>query len=279
MGLPFDIFVFDFDGVIKRGNELLPGVKEFLSFLDQNKIPFYLMTNHPFISSQILQSKLNALGLKQKFKQMIGAAHPLNDTLKSFSKNIKKIFVIGDEDGLASHFERCGFHVDLTLENQVYDAIVFLDDDSDNWNLTRTTQIFNYFINNPSTPWVVANPDLVFPTQNKQYMPTTGTFAKWIIDLCQLKEVDLNPIYLGKPYPPIYQFAEKIIRENDPTIQKNKICMVGDTPGTDIKGANQVGWSSILLKTGNWRYHRHQPQCQPTHTFDDMYQLLNNLAS
>jgi ribonucleotide monophosphatase NagD (HAD superfamily) len=30
--------------------------------------------------------------------------------------------------------------------------------------------------------------------------------------------------------------------------------MLGDSPGTDILGANRQGWSSVLIETGNHRF-------------------------
>jgi len=57
---------------------------------------------------------------------------------------------------------------------------------------------------------------------------------------------------IGKPYSFIFDFVESQLRkqasEND--IEISQFYMIGDNPQTDIAGANNKGWTSILVKTG-----------------------------
>ncbi|KAG2731865.1 hypothetical protein G9P44_005452 [Scheffersomyces stipitis] len=60
----------------------------------------------------------------------------------------------------------------------------------------------------------------------------------------QLKDSQhLHSIIMGKPFKIQYDFAH----HNSPF---KSIFMVGDNPASDIKGANDNGWESILVRTG-----------------------------
>lgn len=57
------------------------------------------------------------------------------------------------------------------------------------------------------------------------------------------------PVYfIGKPYPPAFAQAMEYFPSS---IKPDEVLMIGDTPETDIRGANQFGMKSALVtKTG-----------------------------
>lgn len=66
---------------------------------------------------------------------------------------------------------------------------------------------------------------------------------------------DLGSTLIGKPHPTTYRYATQVLTEwrrkahridKDPT----RVYMIGDSPFSDIRGANQFGWISILVRTG-----------------------------
>ena len=58
-----DGFICDMDGVIYHGNQLLPGVREFIDWLYKNNKRFLFLTNSSERSPRELQQKLKRLGL------------------------------------------------------------------------------------------------------------------------------------------------------------------------------------------------------------------------
>jgi ribonucleotide monophosphatase NagD (HAD superfamily) len=58
------------------------------------------------------------------------------------------------------------------------------------------------------------------------------------------KKLGGTVIYFGKPYRDIFDYAKQFTKTND------KILMVGDTPWTDIYGANVSDIDSALVLTG-----------------------------
>ena len=57
-------FICDMDGVIYHGNNLLPGVREFVNWLYEEKKSFLFLTNASERSPKELQQKLLRLGLE-----------------------------------------------------------------------------------------------------------------------------------------------------------------------------------------------------------------------
>ena len=56
-------FICDMDGVIYHGNQLLPGVKEFVEWLQKEEKQFLFLTNASSRSPKELQNKLYRMGL------------------------------------------------------------------------------------------------------------------------------------------------------------------------------------------------------------------------
>ena len=56
-------FICDMDGVIYRGNQLLPGVREFVEWLVREDKKFLFLTNSSERSPKELQQKLHRMGL------------------------------------------------------------------------------------------------------------------------------------------------------------------------------------------------------------------------
>jgi len=61
--------------------------------------------------------------------------------------------------------------------------------------------------------------------------------------------------YFGKPQKATFDYCEKILREKAAAqgVEISHFYMVGDTPESDIKGANNKasdGWISVLVRSG-----------------------------
>ena len=91
---------------------------------------------------------------------------------------------------------------------------------------------------------VVANPDIFAHgsvdnnTRNKVPIFTQGSIGKYY------EKLGGKVVYFGKPYSGIFEFAKQYANPDD------KIAMIGDTPWTDILGANISGIDSVMTMTG-----------------------------
>ena len=70
-------FICDMDGVIYHGNQLLPGVSEFVDFLKNENKEFLFLTNSSERAPRELQQKLARLGLD------VGERHFYTSTLST----------------------------------------------------------------------------------------------------------------------------------------------------------------------------------------------------
>src|SRR5436309_13384700 len=61
--LPYIAYLIDLDGVIYRGNELLHGAKEFISWLETHHKKYLFLTNNSFATATQIRAKLERLGI------------------------------------------------------------------------------------------------------------------------------------------------------------------------------------------------------------------------
>ncbi|MBF0244922.1 MAG: HAD hydrolase-like protein, partial [Planctomycetes bacterium] len=173
--------------------------------------------------------------------------------------------------------KRMGLRMDNAARAKDLGAIILLDDDF-GWNLTRVADVFNLLLDRPDLPLIVPNPDYFYPSRPGYFHPTSGTIGGILSLLLAEKGIAKEILYLGKPYAPMYRLAETFLVEELPTLKRSEIAMLGDTPATDILGANRAGWASILIRTGNLRYGEGRPGCRPRWSFDSLDEFIESLG-
>jgi len=223
----YDAFFIDLWGVIHNGIKLYPDAVEVLENLNKLNKRLVLMSNAPRPSKSVekflLKLKLNKIFLKNIFTSGEAA-------LKSLQSNMygKNFYHLGPERD-SSLFE--GFEKN---KKNLKDADFILctglfDSHSNSLNyykdlLKKYTQL----------KMVCTNPDLVVHRGLEQEY-CAGTLAEIF------KEIGGKVVYFGKPYPEIYKFCIK---------KKEKVLIIGDNIRTDIKGANNMKFDSLLITNG-----------------------------
>lgn len=109
--------------------------------------------------------------------------------------------------------------------------------------------------------FITTNPDLVFATN--YYKPRIGPRgAEIMIKACieSLYGWKLETEQYGKPYTFNFDYAEEYLRKLAArrAIRVSNFYMIGDNPESDIKGAIDKGWVSILVSTGVFDAEKHQ---------------------
>jgi HAD superfamily hydrolase (TIGR01456 family) len=155
--------------------------------------------------------------------------------------------------------------------------------------------------NIPSVPIIWSNMDLLWSTGYPIPRFGQGAFRLSVREL--YKELndgcELDDSVLGKPWPVSFAYAEWVLGEewrriNGKKKQTNeipelgvkpteklfeKVYMVGDNPQSDIKGGNDYGWETILVKTGvykNGDFERNHNLAKPTlGIFDNVWDGVN----
>ena len=73
MLLPYTTYLIDLDGVVYRGETLVPGAREFITWLDTQHKKYLFLTNNSFASETQVIAKLARLGITTDKSHVLGA--------------------------------------------------------------------------------------------------------------------------------------------------------------------------------------------------------------
>ena len=108
---------------------------------------------------------------------------------------------------------------------------------------------------------ICTNPDLIVERgEAREYC--AGSVAK------VFEEIGGKVEYFGKPYSKIYNLATKI--------EKKKVLCIGDNLNTDIKGANNMKYDSLLIIDG---VHRSEFKKNNTDNFSKIFTRYNVIVN
>lgn len=252
----FDGVLLDAYGVFWGGNALglLPGARELMEYLILNGKKIGVLSNSTQIASNDIL-KLNMHGLEK------GKHFHFYLTSGEIAKNIffnnrlpfkcitNKYFLFGDVHPKYSSHEVI-FEGSIYKETKNLDEADFIYVSIPNINGKDVSdpEIFRHKIKElliSKKIMVCTNPDRFAHEGNpaKQVI-RQGTIAKLY------EEMNGQVYYIGKPTTLAFSYAMEEFKKLEVT---SKILMVGDTPETDILGANNFGISSALVsETGIW---------------------------
>ena len=107
------------------------------------------------------------------------------------------------------------------------------------------TNLFRQIDRGETPHLVLPNPDVIYP-EGDGYGFASGAVALMFEAAMALRYPGRNDLVftrLGKPHPAMFEEAFRRSETRDAV-------MIGDTPGTDIRGANHMGIASVLMGTG-----------------------------
>ena len=90
--------------------------------------------------------------------------------------------------------------------------------------------------------------------------------------------IPIKTIRYGKPMIEAYKFTERYLRKRYEGIYDiNRFYMIGDSPEADIRGTQESGWKSVLVKTGVFKGPKNDPQYPATYIDDDVFKAVNHI--
>jgi HAD superfamily hydrolase (TIGR01450 family) len=274
----YDALIVDLWGVIHDGDRLYPGVADTLRVLHELNKPVLFLSNAPRLSAKA-QTNLDRLAIpRNQYLDIVTSGQVAHDLLaraanasplageatrlnerSEFSRsgegavthasptstapspnplpqgeraNIQRYFYVGpskDEDVLAdlpnyvkvdepaeANFILCtGYEVD----GQPHEEIVPL-----------LMQLLHL-------PMLCINPDMEVVKQDGTQWLCAGAVAT------EFTQLGGRVAYIGKPFPEVYAVCKLLLGNL-------RVLCVGDNPATDIKGANDAGFDSLLVTSG-----------------------------
>ena len=246
----FDVILFDIDGTLAAGGRPLPGARELLLLLERENFPFLLLTNDCCSSRKEKAAMLQKKSIPVSEEQI----YSCGDVLKLWKKNSNykgELFYRCGRLGNPDYAEAAGIKVTSELEALPRCQGVIWGEGAFDWREVFEG-IFNFFLTNPEAPLVVVNPDSCWPSSRHSGLGIgSGAQARFICTILKENGISVEPVYIGKPYPLVYQSVAAELEERfGRKIAPERIAMVGDSLASDIQGANANGLCSCLVLSG-----------------------------
>lgn len=223
--------VLDMDGVLWRGDELLPGVGDFFGFLGERGIPFALATNNSSRSPADYVAKLAKMGIEGvDERQIISSGTATVAYLRAEYPAGSRVHVLGG-DGLKAMITAAGYKL---ADSDVRAVIVGIDFALTYDRLKRAALLIR-----AGADFIGTNDDATFPMPDG-LAPGAGSL------LAALRTAtDRVPRVMGKPNRPMFDAAVQALGADSAST-----LMIGDRLNTDIEGAKRAGLRAVLVLTG-----------------------------
>lgn len=251
-----DVFIFDCDGVIWKGDSLIDGVPAVLDMLKKAGKKIFFVTNNSTKSRKGYLGKFRGLGLdgveaEEIFSSSFAAAAYLEQT--KFKDTGKKVYIIG-EVGIEEELDLIGVPwigggsdagkkielksgYALPYDKDVGAVIVGFDREINYHKIQYAQLCIN---ENEGCEFIATNLDAVTHLTDAQEWAGNGAMTG-AIKGCTGRE----PTLVGKPSPLMIDYIVDKYK-----CDRERICMVGDRLDTDILFGQNNGLLSCLTLSG-----------------------------
>jgi HAD superfamily hydrolase (TIGR01450 family) len=245
-----DALVFDIDGVLLVNGSAAPGSHEVLSMLRRNRIPFFLLTNDGDHSTEEKADILNAADLRIHHSEIVSCADGLVTLHAEKNFSPAPFFIMGNL-GTPCFAQKAGLNTMRDLSRIDLCQGIIVGEKGYDWE-TTINAVVNFFIQKPDARLIVPNPDEYYPGKSPGHIHIgAGGVARFIVRVLKTYGISVPPIYLGKPYSPIFEKTHaRLEAVLGRPVPRCRVLMAGDFIGSDIQGACDFGYCSALLLTG-----------------------------
>lgn len=253
--------LFDMDGVLYRGHQVLPGVGELLAHCAARGIRYACITNNASMSPQQYEEKLAAMGIAMPARLVITSALATGRYLRAHYPRGTRVLIVGMrglreallDDG---HFVEDADAPELVVQGADFEITYA--------KLKRATLAIR-----AGARYIATNPDKTFPSE-EGLIPGAGAVMAALV-----AATDAEPLVIGKPAPTMFHVAAEILGA-DPA----RTLVVGDRLDTDIAGAINAGMPSAMVLTGvSTREELAGSPIQPTMVVEGLPELLERMRA
>lgn len=223
-------YLIDMDGVVYRGSEPIPGAAEFIHFLQEERIPYLFLTNNSTYTPLDVVRRLRKFDIETSEEHVYTSAQATAEFVGK-QKHAASAFVIG-EGGLLTALTEVG----CAITSEDPDFVIVGEGRVLNFELVEKA----HRLIERGARFLSTNSDTWCPTDHG---PRPGCGA--IVALLE-SATGRAAYHVGKPNPFMMRAARKRIG-----LSTDQVTMIGDTMETDIRGATDLGFESILVLTGS----------------------------
>ncbi|SCJ08776.1 UMP phosphatase [uncultured Clostridium sp.] len=222
-------FICDMDGVIYHGNNLLPGVHEFIDWLEENHKQFIFLTNSSERAPRELQQKLGRMGLE------VDESHFYTSALATAAFLAQQcpggtVYAIGEAG----------------LINALYEAGLSMNDVNPDYVVVGETRSYGYEKIEKAVQLVFGGAKLIGTNTD-----LTGPSENGIIPACRalMAPIELatgrTAYYIGKPNPLMMRIARDRLG-----VSRSQTAIIGDRMDTDIVAGIESNMETVLVLSG-----------------------------
>lgn len=223
--------VLDMDGVLYRGNTLIPEVPAFLAALDARGIHWAMATNNSTALPDDYVTKLAAMGVATTAEHVITSGAATATWVRQRYPQGTRVFVVG------SPALRSAVFADDYFVSAERDAEVVVS--GADFDLRYDSLKIACLAIRAGATWVATNADRTFPSE-EGLIPGAGALVAALA-----AATDRTPTIIGKPGPELVQSSMLIIGTD-----AAHTLMIGDRLDTDILSGAQAGCRTALVLTG-----------------------------
>lgn len=234
----YDGVIFDLDGTVYIGDELISGAKNVLEDLQSAGLQVGFATNNTTKTPAMYVEKLGRLGISVQEEQVTNPIRPLVDWLQGEVKG-SGVFALC-EDPMREVLLTADIR--LVEEPEEVDVVVASFDRTLDYPKLRTA--FQALWGNPECRLVATHLDPYCPLPAGSGEPDAGALVGALEAAANVR----CEMVFGKPSDNLFRSACKTLG-----LRPENCLMVGDRLNTDIAMAEGVGADSVLVLTGDSR--------------------------
>jgi HAD superfamily hydrolase (TIGR01450 family) len=221
--------VCDMDGVLYRGSETIPGAPEAVTRLRAGGVRVLFCTNNSSQTVAQYCEKLAAMGLETSPEDILTSAVVTTEVLIERGLERKRALIVG-----GAGLRAVARDADLEIASSDIDVVlVGWDRDFDYNKMKLAADAVR-----DGAVFIASNADTTFPAPEGP-LPGAGAILA-SIEVAGGRSAEV----LGKPHRPMTDAILKRLGSD------GTIAAIGDRPDTDLAGAFEMGWMTILVLSG-----------------------------
>jgi HAD superfamily hydrolase (TIGR01457 family) len=258
----FTTYLIDLDGVVYRGEELIPGAKEFVNWLNSNHKKYLFLTNNSFASQAQVVTKLTRLGIATGESHVLVAAQAAVIHI-AHRFPCAHVYVVGEQP-LADLVLANGLQVVNTSSHKADVVLVGLDRAFNYKKLTEAVLAVR-----AGATFIAINCDSLLPIEGG-FIAGCGTMAAAIE-----AGSGVTPEVVGKPQPMLLQEAMSLLGS-----QPEETVMIGDGLETDILAGKAAGTHTLLVLSGkDSRESLQKTSIKPDYVYENLAAVMQEIGS
>jgi 4-nitrophenyl phosphatase len=224
-------FIFDLDGCVYTGRQLVPGVVEVLERLRASRRRILFLTNNSRQDGIELQAKLAGLGVAADRREVLSAAEAAGAEVRRRLGPVQ-VMAIGSPTLMRLLAEAGHMLVDLGSRAVPQAVVIGHDDDFSYGKLADLARVVA-----GGAAFFAVNVDPQLPLEGGTFLPGCGALVEAVAVASGVR-----PEIIGKPRPTLFRAALARLG-----VSPQEAAMVGDSLLADIQGAQAIGLKTIWL--------------------------------